>query len=65
MRRLKRGENLGLDLTGKRRAVVEILRLFVEAALAPVSATGNEKGDSYSLSVRDIALSYRCVVHCC
>ena len=60
---LERLQDRVLDLARERFAVVERLGLFVEAALAAMGATGNEEGDSHSLSVRDIAGPYRSVVH--
>ncbi len=60
---LEGGEDLVLRLLRERLAVGEVPRRLVEAPLAVVRATRDEEGDPHSLSVRDVAGSYRRVVH--
>jgi len=56
-------ENLVLDLAGERLAVVERLRLLIEAAEAAVRAARDEEGHADTLAVRDVAGADGGVVH--
>ena len=59
----KRDEELILDRAGEGLAVVEGLRLLVEAALAAVGTPRNEQRHANAFAVRDVTGSDRCVVH--
>ena len=56
-------EKICLGFFGKLLAIREGLSFLIKAALTMMCATGNEEGDSNSLSVRDITCSYAGVVH--